>query len=231
MKRILLILIFLWGGVVHSTTITSRVSASADDAYSPTVAGNGFTISSGTLYVGLYYGAAAAKTGLRFNNITIPPGSTINTAAISGLTVMSAGETQDTSGATVVKIAGEDTASAAIFTDSANFNARTLTTARSAQWTIAHGQTTNTQAFTSVDCASVIQEIVDRGDWSSGASIVLMIVDDASTQHRRIRSYDGDSPNAPLLTIDYTVGGGPGPSTTDLYIKGGVTLKSGTTIR
>jgi hypothetical protein len=226
MKKILLCLI-LFCATTRATTVTSRVAASTDDAY--TLSGGTIDSTAGTVYVGLYYGASAAVGGFRFLGITIPQGATINSASVSGRQVYSVGEAQDSSGTVTVRIKGELATSPVTFSTYADFTARTQTTAQSAAWTIPNGQPNNTP-FTSVSCVTVIQEIVNQGGWASGNPLVLFLNNDGSTQHRRIRSWNDDAANCLLLTIDYTVGGGQPAASTE-YIRGGVTLRSGVTIR
>ncbi len=50
------------------------------------------------------------------------------------------------------------------------------------------------------DIASVIQEIVDRGGWNSGNSLVIIIT---GTGTRTAEAYDGDQAGAPLLHVEY----------------------------
>jgi len=46
----------------------------------------------------------------------------------------------------------------------------------------------------------VIQEIVDRGGWAGGNSLVIII---SGTGERVAESYDGASSAAPLLHVEY----------------------------
>ena len=50
--------------------------------------------------------------------------------------------------------------------------------------------------------SSIVQEIVNRGGWSSGNAMVFIVT---GTGHREAEAYEGESPNAPLLVINYTV--------------------------
>ncbi len=50
------------------------------------------------------------------------------------------------------------------------------------------------------DISSIVQEIVDRGGWASGNSMVLIV---EGSGKRVAEAYDGESANAPLLVIEY----------------------------
>lgn len=60
---------------------------------------------------------------------------------------------------------------------------------------------------TTPDLKTIVQEIVDRGDWASGQSMAFII---SGTGERVAESYDGVSSSAPLLSVEYTDGGTPG---------------------
>jgi hypothetical protein len=47
---------------------------------------------------------------------------------------------------------------------------------------------------------SVIQQIVNRSDWSNGNSLVIIIT---GTGERVAESYNGSSSGAPLLHVEY----------------------------
>ena len=53
------------------------------------------------------------------------------------------------------------------------------------------------------DIAVVIQEIVNRPNWSSGNSLTIIIT---GTGKRVVGSYNGDQAGAPLLHVEYTSG-------------------------
>ena len=58
----------------------------------------------------------------------------------------------------------------------------------------------------SADLKTIVQEIVDRPDWSSGNDLVIMITDIVSgSGHREAESSDGDTNFGPEITIDYSV--------------------------
>ena len=192
-------------------TFNTSVAASSDDARqsggSGTMNLTGSTINSG---------ATNTWIGLRFTNVTIPAGSTINSAYISVRTT-----TEDDPD---LDIYGEDTDDAATFTTTNNdISGRTLTTAK-VNWTA-----TNIGTATwcnSPDIATVIQEIIDRAGWSSGNDIAI-ILDTLSASGMIIRAYDGGTGDYPSITIDYTApssGSNPKTARIRLTTKVGGTL-------
>ncbi len=50
------------------------------------------------------------------------------------------------------------------------------------------------------DLSSIIQEIVNRGGWSSGNDLVVLVT---GTGERTAESYDGSSSKAPLLHVEW----------------------------
>jgi hypothetical protein len=53
------------------------------------------------------------------------------------------------------------------------------------------------------DLSALVQEVVNRGGWSSGNSLVVII---SGTGNRLAEAYDGLPNGAPLIHIEYTTG-------------------------
>ena len=54
-----------------------------------------------------------------------------------------------------------------------------------------------------IDISSIVQAVVDRGDWDLGNSMVFILYSDE--QMKRVAySYDGSADDAPVLHIEYT---------------------------
>ena len=135
--------------------------------------------------------------GMRFTNLSIPKGSTIVDAWVQ----FQVDETP--SNPTSLLVQGEDTGNAATFTPAAfNLSSRPRTTASvpwsPAPWPVvgAAGPDQRTP-----NLAPVIQEIVDRPDWSSGQAVVIVVT---GTGERVAESFDGDQEGAPALHVAYT---------------------------
>jgi hypothetical protein len=141
-------------------------------------------------------------SGVRFLNITIPQGSTINSAAISVRARVS-----DPSTGVKTKITGDDEDNAATFSDLTDYNGRPRTTA-AVDWDPSEGWTADTW-YDSVDISAVIQEIVNRAGWVSGNALALFWEDDgsASDNKKDCYSWDNVNANACKLTVTYTAGG------------------------
>lgn len=98
-------------------------------------------------------------SALRFNNITIAQGTSIDSANIDVYSVND--KTMD------IYIYGEDTTNAAQITSGSDFYSRTRTS-QSVTWS----ETFDTsQWFTTPDMSAIIEELVDQGSWSSGNSM------------------------------------------------------------
>lgn len=139
--------------------------------------------------------------GMRFRDLGIPQGAIITNAYVQ-FTVDEA-----SSGAANLTIHGQDADNAASFSSS-NYNLTSrATTSASVAW--------SPPAWTSVgaagadqrtpDLSSVIQEIVDRGGWSSCNAMVIVI---SGTGKRTAESHNGSSSKAPLLHVEWSGGSG-----------------------
>ena len=152
-----------------------------------------------------YWTSSSCKHGggMRFTNIAIPKGSTINSAYI---TITARADRS----ATVVnsKIHGEDADSPSAFSDYSDYSGRPRTSAE-VNWDDIPAWTEDTE-YNSPEIKTIIQEIIDREGWASGNALVIFWDDhdDRSTHsdqtNRAGQSYDGSSGKAPKLHIEYT---------------------------
>ena len=182
----------------HAAVLTVPINASSDDA-SEDVGNNGMNLNNNKLEFG---DVGKDHIGLRFNNITIPSGAVINSASI----VFYASDDDDKTPSTVT-IYGHDTDNAPTFVDvDSNITSRTQTSA-STSWSIPEWiKDTSGAAQTTPDLTAIVQEIIDRGGWSSSNSIAFLFIT-AGDEQRRARTFDHGDPAepAPILTIDYTL--------------------------
>jgi hypothetical protein len=95
----------------------------------------------------------------------------------------------------------------ALATTNGNLNttARPRTTAVSGVWTQT-SVTVDTQY--SIDVTSVVQELINRGGWAAGNSIVIIVDTNSTTTASQWQDYYGTGANVPVLDIVYTAGGG-----------------------
>lgn len=207
LKNICIFLLFLQVNSVIAATVSVRVSEDRDDAEERGTAPGRVTRTNTVLE--LNYDASIRQViGLRFQSVAIPQGATINSAYVE----FEADSTD--SGTTNLVIYGEDVDDAPQFVNSrGNISDRTKTAA-SVNWAVPSWSTVSAKEQ-SVDMASIIQEIVNRGGWSSGNSMVIIIEPGvgcvSNSCQREAESFSGEPANAPLLVIDYTVVPPPPP--------------------
>ncbi|MEO1258229.1 MAG: DNRLRE domain-containing protein [Bacteroidota bacterium] len=179
-------------------SISVRVNAGSDDAEENTTSG-AVNLTSSDLEL-VTDGSANQVVGMRFNGINIPQGTTINSAYLE----FECDEANSSS--TSVTIAGQDADNPSTFTTGtnniSNTTARPRTTAQ-ISWNSLSSWTVDSK-YQSDDISSIVQEIVNRGGWSSGNSMVFFITGSGT---RTAESYNGEAAAAPLLVIDYTSGG------------------------
>jgi hypothetical protein len=139
--------------------------------------------------------------GLRFNGITIPRGATISNSYIQF-------QTDEThSGVTRLSIeGGEHIGNVTTFTNTnQNISSRSRGTTAEVDWRPAPWTTVGEAGphQQTPDISSIVQEIVDRSEWSSGNSLIIDINGDVGAGTRTAVSYDGDPDAAPLLHVEY----------------------------
>jgi hypothetical protein len=142
----------------------------------------------------LVFDGSNQTVGLRFVNVTIPRNATIGSATIQ----FQADEAQ--SETTTVVIQGQASGNAPAFTGTKLEVSSRARTAASVSWT-PPPWTTVGQAGAgqrTADLRPILQEIVNRSDWVSGNSIVIIIT---GTGHRTAKSFEGLPAAAPLLQV------------------------------
>lgn len=184
-------------------TYADTVAATADDAGYWRVAGGvcGWGNARTTLLFGNAYSApnnCPIEGGIRWQAVAVDNGAVICSA------ILSVNPTSTTSEVVPTIWHGEDTASATEMT-SYDLDVRLLTDA-SVTW--------DPDPWTSgvrdeLDVTTLVQEVVNRGDWETGNDLMLIYADNgAATGAAHVRffsSYDGSTILAPNLTIEYEV--------------------------
>lgn len=194
-----------------AATLNVAVSASNDDAEERVSNGNMSRTSSDLELV--HDGNRQQLVGMRFQNVALPTGATINSAYIQ----FTVDETDN--GATNVIVSGQAIGNAPAFSNSrGDISDRAVTTATQS-WVIAPWNSVGAAGVDqrTPDLTNIINEIISRGDWSSGNALALIITSgpgcNNSSCQRTAESFNGVSASAPRLVIDYDI-----PDSVDLSI-------------
>jgi len=202
-----------------STIFEVRVSASSDDAEERA---SGY-MSTANPDLELVFDGSNQTVGMRFNSINIPPGAVITNAYIQFQV------DEATSEATSLTIQGEAADNAATFTaTNGNLSSRPRTGA-SVAWLPVPWTTPGAAGLDqrSPNIGSVLQEITLRPGWVSGNSLVIIIT---GSGKRTAESYDGLPSAAPLLHVEYILGGNLNPAVTISLPATGSTFNQGNTV-
>ncbi|MDZ7845787.1 MAG: DUF839 domain-containing protein [Owenweeksia sp.] len=154
-------------------------------------------------------GSSVQLIGTRFANLTIPPGSIIQSANVQ-FTV----DEVTTSGNVDILIAVEDADDASAITTTANdLASRNYTD--SIIWTAVPGWASNNTAGPdqqTPDISSLLQQVVNRSGWASGNAVLVGMVDPAvlnvpgysgNTGKRTAQSHDKSASDGPKLVVTY----------------------------
>ena len=176
-------------------TIHSRIAASSDDAEERLSSGGMYT-TSGDLEMA-FDASRDQIVGLRFNDLAIPPGATIQNAYIQFQV-----EEADNEPTSLI-VQGEATDHAATFTTTDRDISSRPRTAASVPWSPAPWTTVGEAgpAQRTPDISAVIQEIVHRPGWASGNSLAILIT---GSGVRTAEAYDGVPAAAPMLYVELT---------------------------
>lgn len=184
--------------IVSDSTALFSVASDADDGFARNV-----SFSSGNPVVGEGYAAY-----LRFTNVTIPQGATINDAYITVTQSVSESGAENVDCAIYARD-HDNSDNPTIYQELLNSDPVTpgasgwyITTANVA-WDNLPAPGIGS-SYSSPDITSVIQEVVDRGGWSSGNALCLVLKDTTSSASHTRQFADGDSANPVVLFVSYT---------------------------
>jgi hypothetical protein len=169
---------------------SSRVLASADDGYWA----GGWSYNSSQVGIGKNFLGGDVYSAFRFNSVNIPQGTTITSAT---LTIVD-GENNSKSISTRLYGIDED--------DTADFSSDPGSRSKTTAYTD-YSQTNQTTDNTNViTVTSIVQEIVNRGSWSSGNDMGFISADQGSSNDNILRyhAYDGSTTKCALLTINWS---------------------------
>ena len=136
----------------------------------------------GNSWVGFGGHDRSYHAGFRFSNVTIPQGATIITEYLGGPAY------NDGTNDPVIYIYGNDTNDAVLPT-SVNECTELVHTTAMVEWnpTVWTAGT----VYTTPELKTIIQEIVDRGDWESGNHMQILLIDQTGSQLSHNRNYCG----------------------------------------
>ena len=178
------------------TILNLQIAAGADDGYTrePDI----FDSAAAIYYLGSLGEGAEIDAFCRFTGVTIPQGATITVAT---LTLTS--EAALSSVTMRTNVAAEDADNPVAPTSYAIMTAR-VRTSTFVVWDFTTNWVLDGE-YSPPDLAAVIQEVVNRGGWSSGNALIVFVDNDASTDttHRRVHSYDGTPAKSAKLDITY----------------------------
>jgi hypothetical protein len=141
--------------------------------------------------------AATSFTGLRFNNVAIPPHATITSAHLEFYS------TQSQWIGISFQMAADAADSSVAFTTANRPGLRTLTAAR-----VSHSSNISWAAntwYSLEEIRTVIGEVVNRLNWRSGNSLSIIISGTGTSWGRKFfRSFEGGTTFAARLVITYT---------------------------
>ena len=179
--------------------IDAQIAQSSDDAESQSATN---MVTNGTTLDLTTSGGVERRTGLRFQNIAIPPKATILHAELDFYAKT------DRTEASNWTIRAHDVGDSPTFPSAPGANdiesrMANLTTA-SVDWNNIPPWATGDR-YQNPELKGIVQEVVARGDWASGNDISFIITGTFGSR-RDAASYDELPAKAPILRIDYAVG-------------------------
>ncbi len=198
--KVAVVVIGFFPACCFADMISTRIIDFRDDAEEEITgpnAGNVFR-SSSDLEIGNQNGVEQ-WVGLRYQNIAIPNGSTINSVSVQFTS------TALDVGSLVIPIVGQLSPDTVSFSDIDKLTTRPLTAAQ-ILWTIPVWAPGDSGANTTTpDLAGIVQEIVNQGGWSSGNSMVFLFKNQPlETSERSAASFDRNPALSALLTVDFS---------------------------
>lgn len=175
------------------STLMLTVPTGADDRYTDLT-----TLQSDTTFISAGKSTNVRSAGLRFTNVTIPPGSTINSAVLS-LTAQSSLSTTTCA----LNVSCEDADNPGQWTNYTDFSGRSRT-ASPITWT--EGSETANSTYSPPDIKAAVQAVINRSGWASGNALIVYIDNNGSSTNARRAWFDrsNGSSTAATLAIDYT---------------------------
>ena len=147
-------------------------------------------------------GYSSQIIGLRFVDMTIPAGATIEQAYLEFMT------DEVSTSPTSLNLQAEASDNAPAFTFSQNNVSSRTRTSEAVTWSDIAPWNQIDQIHQSADISPVVQAIVNRSGWQSGNALAIIITGSGT---RTARSYNASATKAPKLVITYRTGSNPPP--------------------
>lgn len=174
------------------TLLSLSLTADADDNCGNT----GFGLIGATVLIAGNYVSNNIRVFTRFQNVTIGQSSVISQANYSFVAVDT-----DTTTTFNIKIHCNNVDNASNPASGSALDGLALT---SNSTTVSGLNTTNGNRYT-YDIATAVQDVINRGGWSSGNAIMALMVNNGGTTHRRWNDFNnGGASLAAKLDITYT---------------------------
>lgn len=180
------------------TTISSQIGASSDDAEERVSSGS-VNMTSSDLELGADNGVDQ-WVGMRFSGISIPRNAIILNSYVE-FEVDEVG-----SDPTSVLFHGQAADNAPAFVTATYDLSNRARTAAQVAWDDIPAWTVRNEKWQTPDLSPIIQEIVDRPNWTSGNSIVILA---SGSGRRTAESYDGEPAAAAKLVVVYSTDATP----------------------
>nr|WP_241737506.1 PilC/PilY family type IV pilus protein [Neptunicella marina] len=174
--------------------IVTSVANSADDAHEI-----GVSVNTTNNRLVLVDGTSPVSSGLRFEQLQIPRGATINSAYLRFTS-----DSYNVSAANI-RFYGEASGNSDSFSGSSGDISSRAKTSSYVDWNTDNDWPNTNEQFVTPDITSVIQEVVNRGDWCGGNALSLLIDGSgiSGSSQRFIKSYDEGSGLGAEIVISY----------------------------
>ncbi len=135
-------------------------------------------------------------TAIRFQNVHVPPGAEIKTAAlVFNSDSANIGETQ-------LEISAELSADSEPFVAANNNIGQRIRSSQRVNWIVPPWENPHVD-YTSVDISSVVNSVTNLPEWCSGNPLTLFIKKQLGDDNRIAKSYESNPLQAPTLRITY----------------------------
>ncbi len=174
-------------------TVTFQINFGKDDVNED---GTIYTNNGTSIFLGTGQTVGGGYTGLRFNNVSIPPGAAITSAHLEVVSPSTSWNQLN------FDIYGEASGNSTAFSSASKPSGRALTTNK-----VSHASDANWPASSTIslnEMKTVIQEVISNPSWQSGNSLSVILKGTGGAWNRKfVSSFEGSVTNAPKLVVTY----------------------------